>query len=72
MYFHHILILFLRSFPTDVFAFDLYDTDADGALTEIEVKVLFHDLYWYGVEPKENEKSRRYVTQICRSTCSFC
>lgn len=41
-----------------MFAFDLFDTDGDGALTEIEVKVMFHDLYWYGVTAKENEESR--------------
>lgn len=42
----------------DVFAFDLFDTDGDGALTEIEVKVMFHDLYWYKTTAKENEDSR--------------
>ncbi len=54
----------LSCFLADVFAFDLYDTDADGALTEIEVKVLFHDLYWYGIEHKEDEKSRRYAISM--------
>lgn len=56
-----LIILVLFYLLADVFAFDLYDTDADGALTEIEVKVLFHDLYWYGIEHKEDEKSRRYA-----------
>lgn len=49
-----------------MFAFDLYDTDADGALTEIEVKVLFHDLYWYGIEYREDEKSRRFFFSLFR------
>ncbi len=59
----------LSCFLADVFAFDLYDTDADGALTEIEVKVLFHDLYWYGTEHKEDEKSRRYAIITSRPPC---
>lgn len=42
----------------DVFSFDLYDTDGDGALTEIEIKVMFHDMYWYNMIPKEDSKSR--------------
>lgn len=46
-----------------MFAFDLYDTDCDGALTETEVKVMFHDLYWYGSKAVEDEASRRCV--IC-------
>lgn len=42
-----------------MFAFDLYDTDGDGALTQTEVKVLFYDLYWYGTIIKEDELSKR-------------
>mmetsp|Transcript_45167 Transcript_45167/g.78892 ORF Transcript_45167/g.78892 Transcript_45167/m.78892 type:complete len:387 (-) Transcript_45167:575-1735(-) len=56
----------LGSESINVFAFDLYDTDADGALTEIEVKVLFHDLYWYGIEHKEDEKSRRTLRDLLK------
>lgn len=41
-----------------MFAFDLYDTDSDGALTDIEVRIMFYDLYWYGSQPKEDAKSR--------------
>jgi hypothetical protein len=41
-----------------VFSFDLYDTDCDGVLTETDMKVIFHDLYWYGREPAEDKKSR--------------
>ena len=44
-----------------MFAFDLYDTDCDGALTETEVRVMFHDLYWYGSKAAEDEASRRFV-----------
>jgi len=34
------------------------------------VKVLFHDLYWYGTEHKEDEKSRRYAIIMSRPlTC---
>jgi Ca2+-binding EF-hand superfamily protein len=43
---------------TAVFAFDLYDTDCDGVLTEMEMKVMFHDLYWYGSEAVEDAASR--------------
>jgi hypothetical protein len=53
LYFDSVITL-----PLDVFAFDLFDTDGDGALTEIEVKVMFHDLYWYKNTAKENEESR--------------
>ena len=45
-----------------MFAFDLYDTDCDGALTETEVRVMFHDLYWYGSKAVEDEASRRFVS----------
>jgi Ca2+-binding EF-hand superfamily protein len=41
-----------------VFAFDLYDTDCDGVLTEMEMKVMFHDLYWYGSEAVEDAASK--------------
>uniref|UniRef100_A0A7S3HS01 EF-hand domain-containing protein n=1 Tax=Spumella elongata TaxID=89044 RepID=A0A7S3HS01_9STRA len=47
-----------------VFAFDLYDTDCDGALTETEVKVMFHDLYWYGSKAVEDEASRRALKDL--------
>jgi Ca2+-binding EF-hand superfamily protein len=53
---YHLLII--SSFFSVVFAFDLYDTDCDGVLTETEMKVIFHDLYWYGREPSEDKKSR--------------
>ena len=66
-----LIMLVLFYLFADVFAFDLYDTDADGALTEIEVKVLFHDLYWYGIEHKEDEKSRRYVSNFLSMTLIF-
>lgn len=49
------------SLRTAMFAFDLYDTDCDGALTETEVRVMFHDLYWYGSKAVEDEASRRFV-----------
>lgn len=41
-----------------MFAFDLYDTDSDGVLTEMEMKVMFHDLYWYGSEAVEDKASK--------------
>jgi len=61
MFHLNVLINFAFSFASAVFAFDLYDTDCDGALTETEVKVMFHDLYWYGSKAVEDEASRRLV-----------
>mmetsp|Transcript_15932 Transcript_15932/g.32272 ORF Transcript_15932/g.32272 Transcript_15932/m.32272 type:complete len:355 (-) Transcript_15932:561-1625(-) len=47
-----------------VFAFSLYDTDSDGALTDMEVKIMFHDLYWYGSKAVENEASRNMLQAL--------
>lgn len=52
-------LTYLFLFRVAFFAFDLYDTDNDGVLTEIEIKVMFHDLYWYGSEAVEDKAAKK-------------
>ena len=37
------------------FAFDLFDSDGDGVMTATELRVMFHELYWYGRKAVEDD-----------------
>lgn len=57
------LIIILTSFfffNVAIFAFNLYDTDQDGVLTDTEAKVMFHDLYWHNKIALEDKLSITY------------
>jgi Ca2+-binding EF-hand superfamily protein len=41
---------------TDIFAFDIYDKDADGQLTNDQVKKMFRELF--GVKGMENDTAK--------------
>jgi Ca2+-binding EF-hand superfamily protein len=46
-----------QSILSDIFTFDLYDSDADGVLTAAQVQKMFREIFGSKVMENENTKA---------------